>query len=422
MLDRNVLRKEPDRVREAAASKGEPCPLDEWAGLDRDRRQLLQKLEDLRRERNELSEEVARAKRAGEDADDLIQRSRAVGEDISSYEDQLPDVEKRMEELELSFANLPDEDVPRGPDESANQEIRSWGEKPEFDFDPQPHWDLMGDALDQDASVRVAGANFLLFRGWAARLQRTLINWMMDYHDENGYQEIWPPFVALEESMVTTGQIPKLQHDMYRVEKEEFYLAPTAEVQLTNVYRGTIIPEDDLPLRVCAYTPCFRREAGSYGKETRGLNRVHQFEKVEIVCLEHPERSEDRLEEMLSQVERMLRLLEIPYRVMLLATGDLSFAAAKCYDLEIWSAGQEKWLEVSSVSNFRDFQARRGRIRFRPSEGGKTRFVHTLNGSGLALPRLISAIVENNQDREGGMRLPQVLADSMGTDRIDSPG
>jgi seryl-tRNA synthetase len=422
MLDRNLIRNDPDKVREAAAAKGEPCPLEEWTELDSNRRELLQKLEQLRRERNQLSEKVAKAKRAGKDADDLIQQSRSVGEEISSYENDLSAMEERMGEVELRFPNIPDDDVPRGADASHNEEKRFWGEKPEFGFDPKPHWELMGDALDQDASARVAGANFVLLRGWAAKLQRSLINWMMEYHGARGYQEIWPPFVALEESMVTTGQIPKLESDMYRVEREDFYLAPTAEVQLTNVYRDTIMAENELPARLFAYTPCFRREAGSYGKETRGLNRVHQFEKVEIVCFEHPERSEERLEEMVGHVEQMLRALEIPYRVILLATGDLSFAAAKCYDLEIWSAGQERWLEVSSVSNFRDFQARRGRIRFRPSEGGKSHFVHTLNGSGLALPRLISALVENNQDEQGRVHLPPLLADSMGTDTIPEPG
>lgn len=418
MLDRDILRNDPERVRTAARNKGEPCPLDRWMELDSSRRSLLQESEELRRRRNQLSKEVSSIRKEGGDAGDLIQESRQVGGRISSIEKELSKIDADMAEVELQFPNIPDPDVPVGPDESSNRVLRTGGPDPMEDDSLLPHWEVLGDRLDQDASGAIAGANFILLRGWGAWLQRTLINWMMDHNARAGMEEVWFPFVAGRESMTATGQIPKLEEDMYHIEKDDLFLVPTGEVPLTNIYRDTILNEKDLPVALCGYSPCFRREAGSYGKDTRGLNRVHQFEKVEMVRLERPEDSAAAQEEMVSHVEGMLDLLELPYRVSLLSTGDLSFAAARCLDLEVWAPGQKKWLEVSSVSNFRDFQARRGMIRYRPAGGGKPVYVHTLNGSALALPRIIAALVENGQTEDGRVRLPGVLAELTGVDTL----
>jgi len=367
MLDRAVLRKEPDRVRAAAKNKGEPCPIDEWLELDEKRRGLLGETETLRRRRNELSREVSSLKKEGKTADTQVLKSRETGIELAGIEKDLDAVDARMKELELYFPNIPDPDVPIGSDDTFNTIIKSAGEKPSFTFDPRAHWDILGELLDRDASGSIAGSNFILLRGWAARLQRILISWMLDFHSSSGMEEIWMPFIANRESMTATGQIPKLEDDMYHIEKDDLFLVPTGEVPLTNIYRDSILPEKELPVRLFGYSPCFRREAGSYGKDTRGLNRVHQFEKVEMVRMVKPENSEAALEEMTGHVGRMLEVLNLPYRISLLATGDLSFAAAKCYDFEVWSAGQEKWLEVSSISNFRDFQSRRSSIRYRPA-------------------------------------------------------
>lgn len=415
MLDRDILRNEPELVRRAAADKGEACLIDEWTELDSRRRELLSRAEDLRRERNELSAEVSHRKKNGLDADELIERSRLVGTRIGELETELGEVDSRMLEVELSFPNVPDPDVPVGRDDSCNKVLRTVGDQVKDDS-LLPHWDLLGELMDQDASGAITGANFILLRGWAAWLQRVLINWMLDHNARSGMEEVWFPFLANRRSMTATGQIPKLEEDMYRVEKDDLFLVPTGEVPLTNIYRDAILNESDLPISMCGYSPCFRREAGSYGKDTRGLNRVHQFEKVEMVRLVRPEDSASAQEEMVAHVERMLELLELPFRVSLLCTGDLSFAAARCCDLEVWAPGQGKWLEVSSVSNFRDFQARRGMIRYRPGDGGKPCFVHTLNGSGLALPRVMAALLENGQTGDGRIRLPGVLAELTGVD------
>ena len=401
MLDRNLLRNDAESVKQGALNKGEPCYIEDWLKLDKERRTILQQSEDLRCRRNTISNEVSELRKSGNNADDLIAESREVGKNIADLKNVLDDIDCKLAELELTFPNIPDSDVPIGRDESDNIIQRSCGEIPTFDFEPKPHWELMEDQLDSKGAGQIAGSNFILFRGWAAKLQRTLISWMMDLNANAGLEEVAVPFLASTESMVTTGQIPKLKDDMYKIDGDDLYLIPTGEVPITNIYRGAMLNEKELPIKLFGYTPCFRREAGSYGKDTRGLNRVHQFEKVEMVTLTHPDRSDEMLEIMVSHVEDMLRQLGLPYRVSLLATGDLSFAAAKCYDLEVWAAGQKKWLEVSSVSNFRDFQARRGNIRFRPDGGGKPMFVHTLNGSALALPRVIAALVENNQALDG---------------------
>lgn len=417
MLDRKRLRKEPEALARAIVAKNEKADIERWLSVDNHRRELMLVIEELRSRRNELSKTVSIKKRKGESAAEEMEKSRETGEELGRLEKNLSLLDGELFEMELGFPNIPDSDVPLGGEEN-NIIVDTGGSLPEFDFNPLPHWDLMKDVFIPEDAGRISGSNFILFRGWAAKLQRTLINWMLDYHTENGMEEIWPPFVANRESMTATAQLPKMADDMYEIQRDGLFLIPTGEVPITNLYRNCLLEESALPLRLCGYTPCFRREAGSYGKDTRGLNRVHQFEKVEMVRFEHPDRSDTAQMEMVNHVTGMLDVLNIPWRILLLATGDLSFAAAKCYDIEIWSAGQEKWLEVSSVSNFRDFQARRGSIRYRPSGGGKPGFVHTLNGSGLALPRLIISLVENNQREDGSIVLPAVIAERMGFEVI----
>lgn len=417
MLDRKLLRKDPQKVVEAAKAKNEKIDITIWQETDSSRRSLMLEIEDLRKERNQLSKAVSMKKRAGENADEEMRQSKETGLKLNKLEKSLGEFDLKLAEMEMSFPNVPDSDVPLGGEEN-NTLIRTWGTLPEFDFQPKPHWELMEDVFQPEAAGRIAGSNFILFRKWAAKLQRTLISWMLDYHIEHGMEEIWAPFVAKPESMTATAQLPKMADDMYRIGRDDLYLIPTGEVPITNLYRDQLLEEVNLPVKLCGYTPCFRREAGSYGKENRGLNRVHQFEKVEMVRFEHPERSDAAHSEMVNHAAGMLEILGIPYRILLLASGDLSFAAAKCYDIEIWSAGQEKWLEVSSISTFRDFQARRGNMRFRPAGGGKPQFVHTLNGSGLALPRLIISLVENGQQADGSIKLPSVVAERMGTEVV----
>lgn len=420
MLDRKRLRNEPELIREAIEAKKEKADINAWLAADNDKRNLMLKIEDLRKERNRLSKEVSVKKRNGEDAEEEMILSRQTGELLSELENKLSAITETITALELSFPNIPDSDVPRGGEEN-NTEVAREGVLPQFSFQPKPHWELMDKTFLPADAAMISGSNFILFRDWAAKLQRVLINWMLDYNSSRGMEEIWSPFLANRDSMTATAQLPKMEDDMYRIQSGDFYLIPTGEVPITNTCRGALIPEKDLPLKLCGYTPCFRREAGSYGRDTRGLNRVHQFDKVEMVRFEHPDRSDDAHMEMVDHVRGMLSLLELPYRVLLLATGDLSFAAARCYDLEIWSAGQQKWLEVSSISNFRDFQARRGNMRFKPAEGGKPRFLHTLNGSALALPRLVAALVENGQQANGSIKLPAVIAERMGTDILQQP-
>jgi seryl-tRNA synthetase len=417
MLDRKLLRKEPQRVAEAARTKNERIEIEPWLEADTRRRSLLLEVDELRKQRNTLSKTVSIRKQNGENADEEMEASRKTGSLLSALEKNVSELDRKLCELEKSFPNIPDPDVPVGGEEN-NTVVRTWGTIPEFDFDPVPHWTLMKNVFLPEAAGRIAGSNFILFKGWAAKLQRTLINWMLDYHSTSGMEEIWAPFVARPESMMATAQLPKMDDDMYRIGHDNLYLIPTGEVPITNLYRDQLVEESELPVQMCGYSPCFRREAGSYGKDNRGLNRVHQFEKVEMVRLEHPDKSDEAHLSMLNHAAGMLEILGIPYRILLLASGDLSFAAAKCYDIEIWSAGQQKWLEVSSVSNFRDFQARRGNIRFRPDGGGKPQFVHTLNGSGLALPRLIVSLVENGQQLNGSIKLPAVLAKKMGTETV----
>jgi seryl-tRNA synthetase len=416
MLDARYIRENTDLVKEAVKNKNEKADIDAFLELDQKRKSLTTEVQELKELRNAASEEIAKKKKAGEDASEAIAKMRDVSKRVSEMDESIREVEEKLLQQRLWIPNVPHESVPIGPDESFNIDARSWGDLPKFDFAPAPHWEL-GEKLglfDLQAGAKVSGSGFLLFTGRGARLERALINFMLDMHaTKHGFTEISPPFVATTESMTGTGQIPKLEEDMYNVADTNLFLIPTGEVPVTNVHRDDTLEEDDLPVKYVAYTPCFRKEAGAHGKDTRGLIRVHQFDKIEMVMFTHPDKSWDALEGLVTYAEAVLQALELPYRVRVLATGDLSFAAAKCYDLEVWAAGVDKYLEVSSCSNFTDFQARRANIRFRP-KGGKSQFVHTLNGSGLALPRTVIALIENHQTEKGTVRIPEALRPYLG--------
>lgn len=421
MLDLKFIRENIDLVRQAAANKGEKVNFDLLLEADNKRRDLLKNVEDLKRQRNEASEQIGELKKVGKDASERILTMRHVADKIKELDDELRQVEQNIYDVQITIPNIPHPSVPVGADASFNKEVKQWGKFTKFDFEPKPHWELAENLkiIDFNRGSKIAGSFFVSYRGLGAKLERALINFMLDLHTEkHGYTEVFPPFVTRRESMFGTGQLPKLEEDMYRVEQDDLFLIPTAEVPVTNLHREEIIKEKDLPIYYTAYTPCFRREAGTYGRDTRGLVRVHQFNKVEMVKFVKPETSYDELESLLGNAEEVLQALKLPYRVLALATGDLSFAAAKCYDIEVWAPGVNKYLEVSSCSNFEDFQARRANIRMRREKTNKTEYLHTLNGSGLALPRTVIAIIENYQTDEGTIIVPEVLKPYMGVDVI----
>ena len=416
MLEVEFIRKNSDAVREAVKNKGETADVDAFLELDERRRALMTQAEALRGRRNANSKKVAELKRSGGDAPALMDETREVSEQIKSAEAELSTLDEQFDAAALTFPNIPAEDVQVGRDESDNVEIRRWGERATFDFEPRTHLDIVKnlDIVDFERATKIAGPFFVLFKGAGARLERALINFALDLHtSEHGYQEISPPFLANRKAMTGTGQLPKLEEDMYRCDIDDFFLIPTAEVPVTNIHREEILDADRLPICYTAYTPCFRREAGSYGRDTRGLMRVHQFDKVELLKFVRPETSYDELEALLANAEEVIRRLGLEYRVMRLCTGELSFAAAKCYDIEVWAPGLERWLEVSSCSNYEDFQARRAGIRFR-EKGGKPQFVHTLNGSAVAFARTLLAVIEQYQTADGHVRVPEVLRPYMG--------
>ena len=421
MLDMRFIRENPGIIKKAAEDKQCRVDLDKLLELDTERRGLIKEADDLKAERNRVSEDIGRLKKAGKDGSDAIARMKKVSSDIKDLDDRIRDVEGQMQDLQVWIPNIPHASVPVGPDAGSNELVREWGEIPTYDFTVQPHWDIgtkLG-ILDFNRGSQLSGSNFVSFPGAGAKLARSLINFMLDLHTErHGYTEVSVPFVVKRDMVFGVGQLPKMEDDMYIVEREDLFLISTAEVPVTNLHRDEILMADDLPKMYVAYTPCFRREAGSYGADTRGLMRIHQFDKVEMVKFVDPETSYDELEKLVGNAEKVLQLLELPYRVLALATGDLSFAAAKCYDLEVYAAGTDKWLEVSSCSNYEDFQARRINIRFRREKGAKPEFIHTLNGSGLALPRTIIAIMENYQTDEGTIVVPEVLRKYMGCDVI----
>ncbi len=424
MLDIRLFRERPEFVKERLALRGGEYPVDEVISLDRRRRELLQEVEKLRHARKVASEEIGRLKRAGQDAQEQMQEVKRLGERLKELENELRTVEARLRALLLEIPNLPHESVPPGVDENDNQVIKRWGDLPTFDFTPKPHWEL-GEQLgifDFARAAKITGSRFVVYRGAGARLERALIAFMLDLHTkEHDYQEVLPPFIVNEASMIGTGQLPKFKEDLFKLEDWDYYLIPTAEVPVTNLHRDEIIPEEALPLYYVAYTPCFRAEAGAHGRDVKGIIRQHQFNKVELVKFTHPETSYEELESLTFDAEEVLQKLGLPYRVVVLCTGDLGFAAAKTYDLEVWVPGQNRFVEISSCSNFEDYQARRANIRFRPKGGKKPRLLHTLNGSGLAVGRTLMAILENYQQRDGTVVVPEVLRPYLGGQEVIEP-
>lgn len=412
MLDLKRIRAETERVREAIALKKTGADLDRYLTLDERRRELLVHAERLKHERNEASEEIGRLKKAGQEASGKIAAMKRAGDEIKALDARIAEVEGDLEKILAWIPNVPHESVPRAEDASGNVVVRAVGTIREFGFKPRPHWEIAESLglLDFERSGKIAGAGFLLFTGRGARLERALIQLMLDHHVRRGYVEVSPPHLVRRECLFATGQLPKLEEDMYRLCDDDLFLNPTAEVPITNIYREEILDGGRLPIRHVGYCASYRREAGSYGRETRGMIRVHQFDKVELVKIVRPEDSYAEHETLLNDSESVLEALELPYRVILLAAGDLSFAGAKCYDLETWAPGEGRWLEVSSCTNFEDFQARRAGIRFRSGPGGKAEYVHTLNASGLALPRTFATLLEYHQTERGTVRVPEALA------------
>ncbi|MGI6099251.1 MAG: serine--tRNA ligase [Lentisphaerae bacterium] len=421
MLDIKRIRENPDELRDGLKRRyHDTAPVDALLACDQERRTLVTRVEELKSRRNAISREVGQKRKAGEDTTVLQNEVRAMGDTIAAMDQQIREVDERQSALLLSIPNIPCPTIPTGPDADSNRVVRIIGTPPEFDFTPLDHVAL-GERLglfDLPRATRMTGSGFPLMLGAGARLQRALIQFMLDLHTEkHGYTEMLPPFVVNRDAMRGTGQLPKMEDDMYHCERDDLWLVPTAEVPVTNYYREEII-DRPLPIAFTAYTPCFRREAGSAGKETRGILRVHQFDKVEMVRFVDPATSYDELELLVSHAEDVLKTLDLHYRVIELCSGDISFSAAKCYDIELWAPGQKGWLEVSSCSNFEDFQARRANIRYRDADG-KPRFVHTLNGSGVALPRLVIAILEQGQQADGSVRLPPAIVPYMnGVDRL----
>ncbi|MDN3510668.1 MAG: serine--tRNA ligase [Candidatus Jettenia sp.] len=412
MLDINFIRNNPDKIKQAIANKHEnAASIDEILELDVQRRSTIYACEQLKSKRNERSKAVNELKKKGQDASGIIEETKKIGDEIKSSEEKLKGLESQMNNLLLRIPNIPSTDTPVGKDEKDNVVVKTWGNRKVFDFTPLPHWELGSilDILDLERSSKISGSGFILLKGLGAKLERALFSFMLDLHTrEHGYTELFPPFLVNRTAMTGTGQLPKLEEDMYRTAVDDLFLVPTAEVPVTNIHRDEIFSYKDLPVYYTAYTPCFRREAGSYGKDTRGIIRVHQFNKVELVKLVRPETSYHELELLVGNAEKVLQLLGLEYRIVKLCTGDMSFAAAKCYDIEVWSPGLDKFLEVSSCSNFEDFQSRRINVRFR-DENGKIGFVHTLNGSGLALPRTVIALLETYQQKDGSIVIPDVL-------------
>jgi seryl-tRNA synthetase len=416
VLDRKYIRTHPDEVRQAVVSKGEKVDIDRFFEMDRRWRELLTELDALKHRKNLLSEEIGLLKKSGKDADAQMEEVKVLSTRMETLEDEVKRGEAELEAIQVRIPNIPHASVPVGHEPSQNVEVRRYGELPPPEFTPLPHWQL-GESLgilDLQRASKVSGSGFILLKGLGAKLERALIQFMLDTHTKlHGYTEVWPPVLVKRECLFGTGQLPKLEDDMYLCEKEDVFLNPTAEVPITNIYRGETLDEETLPIKLVGYCPSFRREAGSYGKETRGIVRVHQFDKVELVKFVAPETSYDELESLTTCAEKILQLLGLPYRVMLLCSGDLSFAASKCYDLEVWAPAEGRWLEVSSCSNFESFQARRIGIRYRSKQTRKSEYLHTLNGSGVALPRTLVGILENFQTSRGTVRIPEVLVPYM---------
>ena len=426
MLSIDTIRENPRRVKETIRAKGAGAPelVDRLLEVDEERRALITELQEAQERQNTISRQIGQLKREGKDeeAQERIDETSRLKDTIQTLEDEARTIKETQRRLLLDVPNLHHPSVPVGATEEENEVETEWGEKPSFDFDPKPHWTL-ADAhglIDFERGAKVTGAGFPFYLGWGARLQRALLNFFLDRGRERGYQEVQAPLFINEASAEGTGQLPDKEDLMYEMPRDGFFPIPTAEVPLTNFFRDEILDGDRLPIKFCGYTPCWRREAGSYGADVRGLNRLHQFDKVELVRIVHPDESYRALDELLADAESALDALGLPYRRLLMCTGDMGFTQAKVYDLEVWSAAQERWLEVSSVSNFEAFQARRMQIRYRPEPEAKPELVHTLNGSGLAFPRVLAALLENNQQPDGSIRLPEVLHPYTGFARIEA--
>jgi seryl-tRNA synthetase len=423
MLDARYIREHLEEVRDRIALRGQAVNFDQFLLIDGERRKNLQEWEKLRALQKKVSDEVSKKKKEGQEASELIAEMKKVSQEMKELDVVVQEKEKALQDFLLTVPNLPHSSVPVGKNSSDNVEVRRWGEIPRFDFEPKPHWDI-GEALgilDFKTGAKLAGARFTLYLDLGAKLERALINFMLDLHTrEHGYREVLPPFMVNRATMTGTGQLPKFEEELFKVEGTDYFLIPTAEVPVTNIHQGEVLEEGALPLYYTAYTPCFRKEAGSYGKDVRGLIRQHQFNKVELVKVTKPENSYDELEKLTSNAEEVLRRLNIPYRVITLCTGDLGFSAAKTYDIEVWLPGQDAFKEISSCSNCEDFQARRAKIRYRISGKSKTEYVHTLNGSGLAVGRTLIAILENYQQADGSVLIPEVLRPYLyGVERIE---
>ncbi len=420
MLELKFIREYKQEVEKALKDRGDAFDLDYFLKIDEEHRKILSELESLRHRRKKASDEIAQLKKAGRSAEDLIARMKDLSREVKALEEKERNLGRELLKMHMAVPNIPDESVPGGKSEEENVEVKRWGLTPDYDFTPLTHVQLGENLglLDFGVSSKIAGSGFAFYKAAGARLVRGLINFMLELHcSKHGYTEVFPPFLANRACMTGTGQLPKLEDDMYRLESDDLFLIPTAEVPVTNIHRDEIIDGSELPLYYTAYTACFRREAGAYGRDTKGLVRLHQFDKVELVKFVCPENSGEELEKLLADAEEVLQLLGLHYRVLSLCTGDLSFASSKCYDIEVWEPGVRKYLEVSSCSNFSGFQARRAGIRYRPAPGEKPEYVHTLNGSGLALPRLMVAIMETFQTKEGSIEIPGPLVPYMGGKR-----
>ncbi|KGR88204.1 serine--tRNA ligase [Lysinibacillus odysseyi] len=425
MLDIKRVRDNYEEVKKILLTRNEDLGnIDEFEELDKKRRALIAKTEVLKAERNKASEQIAVMKRNKEDATEAITRTRELGDEIKALDAELREIEEKFDYMMMRLPNIPHESVPVGETEDDNVEVYTWGEKPAFDFEPKPHWDVATETgvVDFERAGKVTGSRFLFYRGLGARLERALMSFMMDLHsDEHGYEEMLPPVIINRDSLTGTGQLPKFEEDVFKLEDLDYFMAPTAEVPVTNFYREEILDGDMLPKGFAAYSTCFRSEAGSAGRDTRGLIRQHQFNKVELVRFVKPEESYEQLELLTGHAEKVLQLLNLPYRKLLMNTSDLGFTAAKKYDLEVWFPTQDMYREISSCSNFEDFQARRANIRFRREQGAKPEFVHTLNGSGLAIGRTVAAILENYQQADGSVKIPEVLVPYMGGVSVIAP-
>jgi seryl-tRNA synthetase len=421
MLDIKFIRENQEKVKQGIKNRNIKIDIDQLLDLDSQRRKFLSESEKLKRIRNAESEEIAILKRQNKDTASKMSEMKSISQKIKEIDAKVGEIDQEIQKIIMIIPNIPDSSTPVGVGTSKNKIVKEWGKLPNFSFKPLNHMELAEKLyiMDFSKSAKLSGSGFALFIGDGAKMVRSLINFMLDMHTKkHNYNEIWPPALVNRQSMTATGQLPKLEEDMYKLRDDDLFLIPTAEVPLTNIHRDSVLDSQDLPLYYTAYTPCFRREAGSYGKDTKGLSRVHQFDKVEMVKFVKPQHSYDELESLLRDAEDVLQALKLPYRVQLLSTGDISFSASKCYDIELLAAGNSSWLEVSSCSNFEDFQARRGNIRYKDKDTGKLRYVHTLNGSGVALARLIIAIIENYQTKDGSVMIPKALQPYMGKKKI----